>query len=89
MQWLGHQQSGMVRHYYHLHDQEAQQQMRKVSFVGTIDRHVDGDQNPQSSEENAETISTTRETEAMATNFAAAGMARDESRSLGAAEDRE
>jgi integrase len=34
MQWLGHQSSNMVRHYYHLHDEEAQRQMQKLSFVG-------------------------------------------------------
>jgi len=33
MQWLGHQQSAMVRHYYHLHDDEAQRQMKRLKFV--------------------------------------------------------
>ena len=33
MQWLGHQNSNMVRHYYHLHDDEAQRQMQKLNFV--------------------------------------------------------
>ena len=35
MQWLGHRDSQMVRHYYHLHDEEAQRQMLKVNFVGS------------------------------------------------------
>jgi integrase len=34
MQWLGHRDSLMVRHYYHLHDEEAQRQMQRVNFVG-------------------------------------------------------
>jgi integrase len=34
MQWLGHRDSQMVRHYYHLHDDEAQRQMQRVTFVG-------------------------------------------------------
>jgi integrase len=34
MRWLGHQDSKMVKHYYHLHDDEAQRQMQRVKFVG-------------------------------------------------------
>jgi integrase len=34
MKWLGHQHSAMVRHYYHLHDEEAQRHMERLSFVG-------------------------------------------------------
>jgi len=40
MRWLGHQSSRMVRHYYHLHDEEAQRQMERVQFLsptGTCD----------------------------------------------------
>lgn len=33
MLWLGHQSSAMVRHYFHLHDPEAQMQMKKVSSI--------------------------------------------------------
>lgn len=33
MTWLGHQESKMVRHYYHLHQEEAQRQMSKIDFV--------------------------------------------------------
>ena len=34
MRWLGHHDSAMVRHYYHLHDDEAQRQMQRLNFVG-------------------------------------------------------
>lgn len=33
MLWLGHQSSAMVRHYFHLHDREAQLQMKKVRSI--------------------------------------------------------
>jgi hypothetical protein len=33
MEWLGHQNSGMVKHYFHLHDQQAHVQMARVTFV--------------------------------------------------------
>jgi integrase len=34
MAWLGHRDSAMVRHYYHLHDDEAQRQMGRLDFLG-------------------------------------------------------
>jgi integrase len=34
MEWLGHADSNMVRHYYHLHDDEAQRQMKRLDFLG-------------------------------------------------------
>jgi integrase len=34
MRWLGHRDSDMVRHYYHLHDEEAQRQMKRLKFLG-------------------------------------------------------
>lgn len=34
MAWLGHMDSKMVRHYFHLHDEEAQRQMKRLDFVG-------------------------------------------------------
>jgi integrase len=34
MAWLGHRDSAMVRHYYHLHDEEAQRQMKRLKFLG-------------------------------------------------------
>jgi integrase len=36
MAWLGHQDSEMVRHYYHLHDDEARRRMAKLDFVGDV-----------------------------------------------------
>lgn len=33
MTWLGHQDSKMVRRYYHLHQEEAQKQMAKINFL--------------------------------------------------------
>ena len=33
MNWLGHRSSAMVRHYYHLHDDEAQRQMAKLKLI--------------------------------------------------------
>ena len=34
MEWLGHADSKMVRHYYHLHDSESRQQMAKLNLLG-------------------------------------------------------
>lgn len=34
MNWLGHSDCKMVRHYYHLYDAESQQQMRRLPFAG-------------------------------------------------------
>ena len=34
MEWLGHRDSRMVRHYYHLHDEEAQRQMNRLEILG-------------------------------------------------------
>ena len=42
MRWLGHRSSRMVRHYYHLHDDEAQRQMQRVTFVQTAGTRSDG-----------------------------------------------
>jgi integrase len=33
MSWLGHQDSKMVRHYYHLHDKPSQEQMARLKFI--------------------------------------------------------
>ena len=44
MAWLGHRDSAMVRHYYHLHDTEAQRQMRRLDFFEDAgDSVVSGD----------------------------------------------
>ena len=34
MTWLGHKNSKMIQVYYHLHDQEAQNQMDQLNFLG-------------------------------------------------------
>lgn len=34
MAWVGHNDSSMVRHYFHLSDEEAQRQMRGLDFLG-------------------------------------------------------
>jgi integrase len=34
MSWLGHSSSKMVRHYFHLHDDESRRQMKRISFLG-------------------------------------------------------
>lgn len=40
MQWLGHQDSAMVRHYYHLNDAESRQRMDRLNFTGDADNCV-------------------------------------------------
>jgi integrase len=35
MNWLGHSDSKMVRHYFHLRDEDAQQQMKRLDFLGS------------------------------------------------------
>jgi len=34
MSWLGHSSSKMVRHYFHLHDDESRRQMKRINFLG-------------------------------------------------------
>jgi integrase len=33
MAWLGHRDSAMVKHYYHLHDEEVQRQTKRLNFL--------------------------------------------------------
>lgn len=42
MDWLGHADSEMVRHYYHLHDSEAQRQMRRLDLLGAAGQQLPG-----------------------------------------------
>ncbi|QDU59932.1 Phage integrase family protein [Planctomycetes bacterium Pan216] len=35
--WLGHKESRMVDHYYHLHDDEARRQMQRLRLFGEAD----------------------------------------------------
>lgn len=34
MDWLGHADSEMIRHYYRLHDEDAKQRMNGLDFLG-------------------------------------------------------
>jgi len=34
MEWLGHADSAMIRHYFHLHDDEARRRMSSLDFLG-------------------------------------------------------
>lgn len=43
MEWLGHKDSEMVRHYYHLHDEEARRQMEKLDLIGRAGNQLPGD----------------------------------------------
>ena len=38
MAWLGHQDGEMVRHYYHLHDEESRRRMNQMDFLGGVNR---------------------------------------------------
>jgi integrase len=42
MEWLGHQDSEMVRHYYHLHDEEARRQMARLDPLGSAGKQLPG-----------------------------------------------
>jgi integrase len=45
MEWLGHRESAMVRHYYHLHDEEAQRQMKRLNLLGEAGKRFAGNHN--------------------------------------------
>ena len=41
MDWLGHRDSRMVKHYFHMHEQQSRQHMNKINFfAGTSDATV-------------------------------------------------
>ena len=42
MAWLGHQDSDMIRIYYHLHDQESRRQMDKLDPLGSAGLRLAG-----------------------------------------------
>jgi integrase len=44
MNWLGHANSEMIRHYYHLHDEEARRRMNKLDFLGGAGGRSAGDE---------------------------------------------
>lgn len=42
MEWLGHSNSEMVRHYYHLCDAESRHQMEGLNLIGNAGKRVTG-----------------------------------------------
>ena len=42
MRWLGHKDSEMVRHYYHLHDDESRRQMSRLNPLGEAGKQRPG-----------------------------------------------
>ena len=45
MEWLGHADSDMVRHYYHLNDEESQRQMKRLTLLGDAGKRFAGNDN--------------------------------------------
>jgi integrase len=43
MLWLGHQDSAMVRHYFHLHDAESRRQMARLQPIGNTGNQLTGE----------------------------------------------
>ena len=56
MKWLGHADSEMIRHYYHLHDEEAKRQMNHLDFLGVGNGRSVGESGDTNEEEDAEPI---------------------------------
>lgn len=54
MEWLGHQDSEMIRHYYHLHDEEAKRRMNNLNFLGGADGRSVGGKEERLSKEDVE-----------------------------------
>jgi integrase len=44
MEWLGHADSEMVRHYYHLSDEESRRKMDQLDLLGDGDGRSDTDE---------------------------------------------
>ena len=57
MQWLGHADSAMVRHYFHLHDTEAQRQMGKLNLLGGAGKQLSGHSNEAATNKSEESPS--------------------------------
>jgi integrase len=56
MEWLGHRESEMIRHYYHLHDEESRRHMDSLDFLGEAGKRPTGNTNGtavQSTEESS------------------------------------
>jgi len=54
MDWLGHADSEMIRHYYHLHDEEARRRMNGLDFLGGAGGRSTGDKEDKPNEEDVE-----------------------------------
>lgn len=61
MDWLGHSNSEMIRHYYHLHNEEAQRRMGSLNFLGAAGGRSAGEREEQRNKEDAETRTTERD----------------------------
>ena len=53
MDWLGHADIEMIRHYYHLHDEEARRRMNTINFLGSDSGRSAGEPEGQPEEEDA------------------------------------
>lgn len=42
MEWLGHADSAMVRHYFHVHDDEAQRRISRMDLLGEAGKQLPG-----------------------------------------------
>ena len=49
MDWLGHNDSAMIKIYYHLHDEESRKQMNGLDFLGGAGGRSDGNDGQGSS----------------------------------------
>jgi hypothetical protein len=58
MDWLGHADSEMIRHYYHLHDPEAQRRMNDLDFLGGAGGRSAGQTEGNRDKEDAEPLPT-------------------------------
>ncbi len=54
MGWLGHANSEMIRHYYHLHNEESQRRMNDLDFLGGAGGRSDSDDEGKLNEEDVE-----------------------------------
>ena len=54
MDWLGHADSEMIRHYYHVHDEEARRRMNDLDFLGGAGGRSAGDHGDKLNEEDVE-----------------------------------
>lgn len=57
MDWLGHADSEMIRHYYHLHDEEARRRMDSLDFLGEASGRAAGGNEATTNEEDTGPIS--------------------------------